>query len=102
MEQPGIHLQVSRISFLRVDMVPCFKIYKHIYFISKLIRNATAVDGLNFTAQVNIRSVNFLFTDLKQDVFVSTALESAIMDVHNIQEGKDLNYVVDVNLMGQN
>jgi len=40
--------------------------------------------------------------------FVDTALESAIMNVHNIQEGKDLNYVsvlvnaVDVNLMGKN
>lgn len=40
--------------------------------------------------------------------YVSTALESAIMNVRNIQEGKDLNYVpvlvyaVDVNLIAKN
>jgi hypothetical protein len=39
--------------------------------------------------------------------YVNIALESAIMNVHNIQEGKDLNYIsvlvytVDVNLMGK-
>lgn len=42
-------------------------------FISKLIRNVTEADGLNFTVQVNICAVNFLFTGLKQDV-LSTLL----------------------------